>query len=122
MSKIIVEVCQNHKGDRDTLKKMIHAAKENGADIIKGQVMFSEDVMHRPRFDEGEVEDNGVVKTMKRPYQSEVERLAGLDMTEEDYAFFVKKCTKSAQLPCSRSLRENEFHSRHRSRGREKSS
>src|SRR3989344_5134960 len=98
-SKIIIEVCQNHKGSREILKEMIHAAKENGADIIKGQVMFSKDVMRRPRFDEGEVEDNGVIKTIKRPYQPELERLAGLDMTEDDYAFFIEEVYRVGAVP-----------------------
>ena len=43
MAKIIVELCQNHNGDRNILRDMIWAAKENGADIVKGQVIFSED-------------------------------------------------------------------------------
>lgn len=94
MAKIIVEVCQNHNGDPTVLRDMIHAAKENGADIVKGQIIFSEDVAPRQRFEKGFTEHNGVVKTIKRPYQAEVERLAGLDLTEDDYHFFVEEVKK----------------------------
>ena len=76
MPKIIVEVCQNHNGDRALLKEMIHAAKKNGADIIKGQVIFSEDLTPRQRFDEGHEENNGVRKTIKRPFAAEREKQA----------------------------------------------
>ncbi len=99
MAKIIVEVCQNHNGDRMLLKEMIHAAKENGADIIKGQIIFSEDVAPRERFDEGHEENNGVRKTIKRPYKAERERLAGLDLTKDDYRFFVDEVKSAGAIP-----------------------
>lgn len=99
MAKIIVEVCQNHNGDRQVLRDMIHAAKENGADIIKGQIIFSEDVTPRERFDEGHEEHNGVRKTIKRPYKSEAERLAGLDLHEEDYHAFVEDVQNAGAVP-----------------------
>lgn len=99
MAKIIVEVCQNHNGDRNVLKALIHAAKENGADIIKGQVIFSEDVTPRARFDEGYEEDNGVRKTIKRPYDAEVARLRGLDLKNDDYHFFVEEVEKVGATP-----------------------
>lgn len=99
MPKIIVEVCQNHNGDRSVLKEMIHTAKENGADIIKGQVIFSEDLTPRERFDEGQEETNGVRKTIKRPYAAERERLAGIDLTEDDYRFFVDEVNSVGAIP-----------------------
>ncbi len=99
MTKIIVEVCQNHNGDRGVLKEMIHAAKENGADIVKGQIIFSEDLTPRQRFDEGEEEDNGVRKTIKRPYATEYERMKSLDLAEEDYHFFVDEAYRAGITP-----------------------
>lgn len=99
MPKIIVEVCQNHNGDRSVLKDMIHAAKEHGADIIKGQVIFSQDLTPRERFDEGQEETNGVRKTIKRPYVAERERLAGIDLTEDDYRFFVDEVNSVGAIP-----------------------
>ena len=99
MAKIIVEICQNHNGDRNVLKDMIWAAKEAGADIVKGQVIFSEDTAPRERFDEGHVEDNGVRKTVKRPYRAEAERLRGLDLEESDYRFFVEESKRAGITP-----------------------
>ena len=99
MPKLIVEVCQNHNGDRAILKDMIHAAAENGADIIKGQVIFSEDLTPRERFDEGEEEHNGVRKTIKRPYAAEYVRMKGLDLSEDDYHFFVEEVKRTGATP-----------------------
>jgi len=99
MAKIIVEICQNHNGNRETLKELIHAAKENGADIVKGQVIFAEDLTHRARFDEGVVEDNGVRKAIARPYKAEFDRLKGLDLTEDDYRFFVEEAKRAGITP-----------------------
>ena len=99
MPKIIVEVCQNHNGDRTLLKEMIHAAKESGADIIKGQIIFSADLTPRERFDNGHEEINGVRKTIKRPFQAERERLAALDLTEDDYCFFVDEVKRVGAIP-----------------------
>ena len=93
MAKIIVEICQNHNGDRNLLRDLIYAAKENGADIVKGQIMFSEDLTHRKRFDEG-ITENGDTKTIKRPYNFEVNRLGALDLKEEDYIYFVEESQK----------------------------
>ena len=99
MSKIIVEICQNHNGDRQILADMIYAAKENGADIVKGQIIFSEDLTHRTRFDEGEEESNGVRKTIRRSYGAEYERLRALDLAEGDYRFFVEEAKKVGLAP-----------------------
>lgn len=99
MPKIIVEICQNHNGDRSVLRELIHAAKENGADIVKGQIIFSEDLTHRERFDEGRLEDNGVRKAIKRPYATEYERLKGLDLSEDDYRFFVEEVKRVGLTP-----------------------
>src|SRR3989344_7675133 len=92
--KIIVEICQNHNGDRNLIRDLIHSAKENGADIIKGQIIFSEDLTPRERFNGGFVEDTGVRKTIARPYPVELQRLKNLDLPEEDYEFFVKESQK----------------------------
>lgn len=99
MSKIIVEICQNHNGDRQILKEMIHSAKENGADVVKGQIIFSEDLTNRERFNEGQEEHNGVKKTIKRPYQAELERMKTLDLSEDDYKFFVEESNRIGITP-----------------------
>ena len=97
--KIIVEICQNHNGDRELLKQMIHSAKENGADAVKGQIIFSNDLAPRERFDEGWEEHNGVKKTIKRPYLAEYERMKTLDLEEADYKFFVEECNRVGVTP-----------------------
>ncbi len=99
MPKIIVEICQNHNGDRQILKDMIYAAKENGADIVKGQIIFSDDLTRRERFEAGHEENNGVRKTIKRPYQAELERLRGVDLAADDYKFFVDECNQVGVTP-----------------------
>lgn len=81
------------------MAEMIAAAAENGADIIKGQVIFSEDLTLRSRFDEGHEESNGVRKTIKRPWRSELERLRGLDLGEDDYNFFVEEVQRRGLVP-----------------------
>lgn len=97
--KIIVEICQNHNGDRALLKELIHSAKKNGADIVKGQIIFSEDLAPRERFDAGLVEDNGVRKTIARPYTAELARLRKLDLDEDDYRFFVEEANRAGIDP-----------------------
>lgn len=99
MPKIIVEICQNHNGNRNLLRELIYSAKENGADIIKGQIIFSEDLMPRERFDLGWIEDNGVRKTIHRPYTVERERLQKLDLADEDYRFFVEEAQRAGIEP-----------------------
>lgn len=99
MTKIIAELCQNHLGDREILGRMIRKAVEAGADYVKGQIIFSEDLTQRPRFEEGQIEDNGVIKTIKRPFQTEFERLKKLDLTEDDYKWFIKEATRNGIKP-----------------------
>jgi len=91
MGTIIAELCQNHKGDREILQKMIQAAADAGADYVKTQTIRAEFLAHRPRFDEGVVE-NGVTKVIKRPYQAEYERLRLLDIDMDDHRWFIKQC------------------------------
>jgi len=97
--KIIMEICQNHNGDRGILRDLIYSAKENGADIIKGQMIFSEDLTHRKRFDEGLVEDNVIIRVIKRPFDAEFNRLKLLDLSQEDYIFFVEEAKKVGIIP-----------------------
>jgi N,N'-diacetyllegionaminate synthase len=99
MAKIIVELCQNHLGQRELLGRMIKEAAEAGADYVKGQIIFSEDLTFRERFENGFTEDNGVVKAIKRPYQAEFDRLKKLDLSEDDYKWFVDEAVKKKVLP-----------------------
>ena len=93
--EFIAECCQNHNGDKEILKKMIHTASENGADYVKIQAIRSKDLSKRTRFEDGEVDSNGKIKIIKRPYDNELERLKKLDLSLEDEFWFVEECKKA---------------------------
>jgi len=96
---IIAECCQNHNGNQETLKRMIHAAAENGADYVKIQAIRSRELTHRPKFDTGETDDEGNQLVIKRPYQIEFERLRSLDLSIETEAWFVDECVSAGVAP-----------------------
>lgn len=95
---IIAECCQNHNGDRELLKEMIHKAAENGADYVKIQTIRSKELVFRERFEEG-ITENGIIKAIKRPYAAEFERLSKLDLSIEDEAWFVEECWRAGVAP-----------------------
>lgn len=99
MTKLIAEVCQNHNGDRGTFETMVKAAAEAGADIVKMQSIFSEDLTRREEFEEGETLVDGAVKTIKRPYRAEFDRLSKLDLTLDDHRRFIELCKKYGVTP-----------------------
>jgi sialic acid synthase SpsE len=99
MTKIIAELCQNHNGDKNILAKMIKSAAKAGADYVKGQIIFSEDLAFRPRFEEGIIEDNGIRKAIKRPFAPELERLSKLDLKDDDFKWFMEECAKNGAVP-----------------------
>jgi N,N'-diacetyllegionaminate synthase len=96
---IIAECCQNHNGNKEILKAMIHEAAANGADYVKIQAIRSKEVTHRQRFDDGEVDLNGITQVIKRPYKAEVERLSKLDLSLEDEQWFVDECLSYGVAP-----------------------
>jgi sialic acid synthase SpsE len=98
MAKVIAECCQNHNGDRQVLQQMIWAAADAGADYAKIQVIDADDLVYRERFEEGCIE-NGIIKTIKRPYRTEYERLKRLELSQDDYRWFVDECRKAAIAP-----------------------
>ena len=85
-ARMIAELCQNHNGDSGLIKEMVAAAKDSGAHFAKIQTIHSSQLTHRERFDEGLIE-GGKVKTIKRPFDAEKERLAGIDISNKA-AFF----------------------------------
>ncbi len=99
MTKIIVEICQNHNGDRKQLEEMIAQAAKSGADIVKMQSIYSADLTKRDRFEEGVTDENGEQTSIKRPYKDEYERLSKLDLTMDDEAFFIEKCKEYNVTP-----------------------
>ena len=92
---LIVECCQNHNGDRDILKKMIWEAAGAGADYVKLQTIRSSELTRRERFEQGLTESDGTVSVINRPYGAEFDRLAGLDLTLDDEAWFVDECLRA---------------------------
>ena len=98
MTKIIAELCQNHNGDVNILKDMIWRAADSGASHVKIQTIFSEDLTLRERFEEG-VTLNGVVKSIKRPYLPEFERLSKLDLGFDTHALFIDECSSAGVIP-----------------------
>ena len=98
MAKIIAELCQNHKGDRALLKDMIQAAAEAGADYAKIQTIRAQDLTFRERFETG-LEEGGVVKAIKRPYQPEYDRLKPMDLSDADHAWFIGECERAGITP-----------------------
>ena len=91
MIKIIAEFCQNHNGDFDLLKKMIESAAASGATHGKMQTIYANTLSYRPQFENGLV-SNGIVKSIKRPYKEEFDRLKGLEISEEETSEFIKIC------------------------------
>ena len=88
---LIAELCQNHNGDFDLLKKMAYSAKESGADYVKIQTIFADMLAFRERFEEGIIE-NGVTKSIKRPYKDEYDRLKKLELTFKQQKEFINFC------------------------------
>ena len=98
MTKIIAELCQNHNGDVNILKDMIWRAADSGASHVKIQTIFSEDLTFRERFEDG-VTSNGIIKSIKRPYSHEFERLSKLDLGFDTHALFIDECSSAGVIP-----------------------
>lgn len=95
---IIAELCQNHKGDLDILKEMVHEAARAGATYAKIQSMYAEDLTFRERFETGQAEGDKVL-TIKRPYQAEYNRLKPMDLDPEAHEMFIRECEQNKIKP-----------------------
>lgn len=98
MARVVAEFCQNHRGDLGTLKKMVLAAAEAGADYAKIQSMLADDLVYRERFEEGKVEGEKQV-VIKRPYKPEYERLKPMDLSDEAHLLFIDECKAAGIKP-----------------------
>lgn len=78
---------------------MIEEAAANGADYVKMQSIFSEDLTDRERFEEGQTDAAGRVIVIKRPFGAEFERLKKLDLTLDDSLFFISECKRYNVIP-----------------------
>jgi sialic acid synthase SpsE len=92
---IIAEFCQNHNGDVDILNQMILEAKESGASHAKIQGLYSSELTKRPEFEP----ENQKEGSLLRPYQTEFDRLAKLDLTLETESNFVEACKQAGIVP-----------------------
>lgn len=97
--KLIAEFCQNHNGDFDILRRMVDEAAEGGATHGKIQTIFADDLSFRPEFEVGVTSEDGTVLAMRRPYQSEYDRLKSLELTYEEHRRFVDLCREARIEP-----------------------
>lgn len=102
--KIIAEFCQNHNGSFDVLKKMIREAAEGGATHGKIQTIFADDLSFRKKFEEGEIDSEGSIITIKRPYKQEYQRLKSLELSYQQHQVFMEECKMSGLIPLTTSF------------------
>lgn len=91
MAKVIADFGLNHQGSLETLKEMVRAAAEAGADYALIHSMKADDLVYRERFEQGRVEQ-GRVYAVKRPYREEYQRLKPLELSDEAHQIFVDEC------------------------------
>jgi len=94
MTKFIVELCQNHGGDRTVLSNMIKAAAGAGADYVKIQTIFASELTKRPEF-----ESPGTPAFTYRPYEAEYKRLSQLELSLDDHKWFIDQCVSNCVIP-----------------------
>jgi N,N'-diacetyllegionaminate synthase len=87
----IAEICQNHCGKRNLLKKLVERCAKAGAHIIKTQIINSANLTFRPQFEKGLKFKNKII-CIKRPYKIEKKRLKKLDLKLNDYRYFSHLC------------------------------
>ena len=89
---LIAEFCQNHLGNPSNLEQMVIEAKKSGATHAKIQGLYSEEITRREEFED----KNGKIY---RPYDKEVTRLKGLDLSFETEKWFVEFCLSNSIIP-----------------------
>lgn len=96
--KIIAELCQNHNGDPELLKKLVEAAASSNATHIKIQNIYVKNLTFRPKFESG-VQINGETFEITRPFAPEYERLKKLELSDEIIKYFIKHCKDLGVIP-----------------------
>jgi len=96
--KLIAELCQNHNGNFDIVKRMVEAAAEAGATHAKIQTIYAANLTFRSQFETGLVQ-NGKVLGIKRPWQAEYDRLKALELTPDQCAEFAAFCNDMGVIP-----------------------
>lgn len=95
---IIAELCQNHNGNFENVKKMVYSAAEAGATHVKLQSIYADNLAYRPVFENG-VKLNDRVISIKRPWKEEYDRLKGLELEYNAFEEFVKLCELNKVIP-----------------------
>ncbi len=96
--KFIAELCQNHNGSYENLKKMTIECAKNGADIIKLQYITPDILSFRPQFENGLSKKNKIL-SIKRPYKFEWDRLKKLVIKKNQLKKFIKLCKSLHKEP-----------------------
>jgi len=96
--KVIAELCQNHNGDPDLVRRMVDEAAAAGATHAKLQNIHASTVAFRPQFEEG-VELDGRALAIRRPWQAERDRMASLELDADVVADFVQHARSVGLVP-----------------------
>lgn len=96
--RIIAELCQNHNGDPDLVRRMVDEAAEAGATHVKLQNIHASTVALRPQFEQG-LEVDGRVLAIRRPWLAERDRLAGLELDDRTVEEFVARARDLGVVP-----------------------
>jgi N,N'-diacetyllegionaminate synthase len=96
--RIIAELCQNHNGDPDLVRRMLDEAAEAGATHVKLQNIHASTVSFRAQFEEG-LEVDGRTLAIRRPWAAERERLAGLELADAVVEEFVVRARDLGVVP-----------------------
>lgn len=94
--RIIAELCQNHKGDIDTLEEMVREAAKF-ADIVKIQTIWADTLTHREEYEE------------YRPFEKEYLRLKELELSEETELNFINLCKELGVEPMTSLFSKQQF-------------
>lgn len=86
--RIIAEACDNHGGSPALAKEMAHAAKENGADIVKFQLHLPDEEMVREEM------DRVTGKMFGDAYGTLYDAVAKIRITPEDHAELMSYCAR----------------------------
>jgi N,N'-diacetyllegionaminate synthase len=96
--RIIAELCQNHNGDPDLVRRMVDEAAEAGASHVKLQNIHASTVAFRPQFEAG-VEADGRTLAIRRPWRAERDRLSGLELDDDTVVDFVERAKDRGLVP-----------------------
>lgn len=95
---IIAELCQNHNGNFEDVRRMIHEAKASGATHVKIQNIYADMLYFRPQFEKG-LEVDGQTLAIKRPFDAEYNRLKLLELNEKECSEFIRICEAEDIIP-----------------------